>query len=295
MGGMIVSIGAFGTGTRSGCVAACFMVIAAVGGHAQTAPPPPSAPKPPPSQALRAVAGFVSRYEVMRTVRAAGFDPLALPLREGRTYVLRATDFRGILMRVVVDARTGVIRDVNRIVPGPGSYDEIDAAPPTYGPPRGYYGAPSSYYGAPPPYDSAPPPYYGAPPPYYGAPPPYYSAPPRYGLPIYEPLNPQPGSEVQPSSRVPALHHVPRSTALTPPPPPLPRPRPAALASLKPTGGVSVAAPTKRKDVGTRVGAAARAAKAAAKSNPSHATKTTAPSVPPVVPNKEPAAAQIPN
>jgi hypothetical protein len=31
--------------------------------------------------------------------------------------VLRATDFRGIPTRVVLDARTGVIRDATRIVP----------------------------------------------------------------------------------------------------------------------------------------------------------------------------------
>lgn len=76
--------------------------------------PPPAAPLPSP--------GFVPPYEIMRTVRAAGFDPLAPPLREGTTYVLRATDFNGILMRVVVDARTGAIRDANRIVPGPGNF-----------------------------------------------------------------------------------------------------------------------------------------------------------------------------
>ena len=79
------------------------------------AAPVPTAPLPSP--------GFVPPYEIVRTARAAGFDPLAPPLREGATYVLRATDFNGILMRVVVDARTGAIRDANRIVPGPGNYD----------------------------------------------------------------------------------------------------------------------------------------------------------------------------
>ena len=78
----------------------------------------------------------------------AGFDPLAPPLREGSTYVVRATDFRGILMRVVVDARSGAIRDVNRIVPGPGSYGqtagmipygpEPDDLPQPYGQPADY-------------------------------------------------------------------------------------------------------------------------------------------------------------
>jgi hypothetical protein len=84
-------------------------------------------------------------YEVTKIVRLAGFDPLAPPLREGTTYVLRATDFRGILMRVVVDAHSGAIRAVNRIVPGPGPYGPtIGMVTPPYAmaPP---YGAPSAY------------------------------------------------------------------------------------------------------------------------------------------------------
>jgi hypothetical protein len=101
----------------SGTAAFVLTVIlsAAAPAFAQSpAAPVPAAPLPSP--------GFVPPYEIMRTLRAAGFDPLAPPLREGATYVLRATDFNGILMRVVVDARTGAIRDANRIVPGPGNY-----------------------------------------------------------------------------------------------------------------------------------------------------------------------------
>jgi hypothetical protein len=92
--------------------------------------------------------GFVPPYEIARNVRRAGFDPLAPPLREGSTYVVRATDFRGILMRVVVDARSGAIRDVSPIVPGPGSYGQQagmmpygmapDDMPPPYGQPADY-------------------------------------------------------------------------------------------------------------------------------------------------------------
>jgi hypothetical protein len=78
--------------------------------------------------------GFVPPYEIARIARSAGFDPLAPPLREGTTYVLRATDFRGILMRVVIDARTGAIRDVNRIVPGPGRYGQFYGPPSLYDP-----------------------------------------------------------------------------------------------------------------------------------------------------------------
>jgi hypothetical protein len=80
------------------------------------------------------VTGFVSSYEITRIARSAGFDPLAPPLREGTIYVLRATDYRGILMRVVIDAHTGAIRDANRIVPGPGRYGQFYGAPPLYDP-----------------------------------------------------------------------------------------------------------------------------------------------------------------
>lgn len=66
--------------------------------------------------------GFVPPYEILRTVRAAGFEPLAPPLREGTSYVVRAIDYRGVPIRVVVDARSGAIRDANRIVSGPGLY-----------------------------------------------------------------------------------------------------------------------------------------------------------------------------
>ncbi len=78
--------------------------------------------------------GFVSSYEITRIARSAGFDPLAPPLREGTIYVLRATDYRGILMRVVIDAHTGAIRDANRIVPGPGRYGQFYGAASLYDP-----------------------------------------------------------------------------------------------------------------------------------------------------------------
>ncbi len=81
---------------------------------AEAAPVPHIVPQPP-------MIGFVSPYEIMRTVRSAGFHPVSRPLREGTSYVLRATDFRGIPMRVVLDARTGVIRDATRIVPADSS------------------------------------------------------------------------------------------------------------------------------------------------------------------------------
>jgi hypothetical protein len=135
---------------RSG-VAFAFCVLSAVSSFAQS--PSPSPPTP-----LR---GFVPPYEILRTLRAAGFEPLAPPLREGTTYVVRALDFRGVPMRVVVDAHSGAIRDANRIVAGPGLYGPYMPGP--YGP---------AYYGrlAAPPYPAADDiePGYGRPP-YLGA------------------------------------------------------------------------------------------------------------------------------
>jgi hypothetical protein len=100
-------------------------LFAAAPGRAQVPAPPP---------VTQPVTGFVSSYEITRIARSAGFDPLAPPLREGTIYVLRATDYRGILMRVVIDARTGAIRDANRIVPGPGRYGQFYSAPSLYDP-----------------------------------------------------------------------------------------------------------------------------------------------------------------
>ena len=110
----------------TGTFALAFLVLAVASAHTQVLPPllqsPPSPAQAPAPPQLPAAPGFVSAYEIMHTLRAAGFDPLAPPLREGTIYVARATDYRGILMRVVLDARTGAIRDANRILPGPGNY-----------------------------------------------------------------------------------------------------------------------------------------------------------------------------
>jgi hypothetical protein len=139
---------------RSGIVLA-FCALSAVSGFAQS-----SFAQSSPSPSPVPLRGFVPPYEILRTVRAAGFQPLAPPLREGTTYVVRAIDFRGVAMRVVVDARSGAIRDANRIVSGPGLYGPYVPGP--YAP--AFYGrlAPPSY----PPDDIEPgygrPPYVGA-------------------------------------------------------------------------------------------------------------------------------------
>jgi hypothetical protein len=189
-------------------------LVPAAPGHAQSLPPA-AAPPPLPGP------GFMPPYEVTKVVRSAGLEPLAPPLREGTTYVLRATDFRGILMRVVVDAHSGAIRAVNRIVPGPGPY-----GPGPYGP--GPYGPIGM---ATPPYGNMPLPY-GMPPPY-GIPPAY--GPPSQGagmtpdmmpemMPDEAALAPPLAPPLPPSMMRPAPHP---SVAG----PPLPRPRPAELAS----------------------------------------------------------------
>ncbi len=176
------------------------LVLAAVPVHAQA----PQAPPPP-------LPGFVLPYEITRIVRSAGFDPLAPPLREGRTYVVRATDFRGILMRVVVDARSGAIRAVNRIVAGPGPDGQLGMLPPPYG--------------APPLYEV----------------PPSYELPSAYGPPVYGPIDVAPEvAPVEESVTPPAPPAALLSPAMRPVshplvswPPPLPRPRPAELPARK--------------------------------------------------------------
>lgn len=122
----------------SSVFAASALCIALLAGSGRAQVPTSSAP----------VLGFMPPYEITRTVRRAGFDPLAPPLREGSTYVVRATDYRGILMRVVVDARSGAIRDATRIVPGPGSGPQIGMVP--------YEPIPNERPVLPPDYDAAP-------------------------------------------------------------------------------------------------------------------------------------------
>jgi hypothetical protein len=103
-----------------------FCVLCATASFAQSSPSASSPPSP-----LR---GFVPPYEILRTLRAAGFEPLGPPLREGTTYVVRAIDYRGVPMRVAVDARSGAIRDANRIVAGLyGPYVPGPYAPAYYG------------------------------------------------------------------------------------------------------------------------------------------------------------------
>jgi hypothetical protein len=169
---------------RAATLSAVFVFFAAAPGGAQA------------PQALPPLPGFVPPYEITRIVRSAGFDPLAPPLRQGATYVVRATDFRGILMRVVIDGRSGAIRAVNRIVAASEAYSPVETLPPPYGAPPAYV----------------------------------EPAPPEFTPPGIAPI----GHGVAPdlpsaafSMPLPAAH-APISGF-----PPLPRPRPAELASRK--------------------------------------------------------------
>jgi hypothetical protein len=229
-------------------------LMAAATGHAQSPPSSSvnsSSNSSPSSQALP-LRAFVPPYEILRTVRAAGFDPLAPPLRQGTIYVVRAVDYRGIAMRVVVDAHSGAIRDANRIVSGLGLYGPY--APGPYAPPYyGRIGAPPPY---PPPDDVAPRPYA---PPYYGR----IGAPPRYpppdevaayGGPPYVGTADLPA---EPNELQGAAQRSPRLTGSIPVPLPRPRPaRPVAAAGVsdakafsKPASpDIAASAPTLRSE-----------------------------------------------
>ena len=216
-----VRAGVFGTAALSLC-----LVISAVSvGYAQS---PPSAP---PAGGAAPLPGFVPPYEITKIVRAAGYDPLTRPRREGTTYVVRATNYRGILMRIVIDARSGAIRAVNRIVPGPGPYGVIGVmGPPPYG---GPYDPPIGPLRGPPPSYPAGPygPLTGPPPPY---PPPYYDGPPGYGMSpdMLEPMEP-PGGPMEADLNTPPPPPVTRSHPYPAAPsgPPLPRSRPSESAT----------------------------------------------------------------
>ena len=235
----------------------CVSLSAAAPGQAQT-PPPAATPQAPPP-----LPGFMPAFEITRIVRAAGFDPLAPPLREGTTYVLRATDFRGILMRVVVDARSGAIRAVNRIVPGPDPYGQI--------------GMVASPYGVAPPY----------PPPDIMGPDmmpddeitaaPASPPPPPPPAPLAPPL---PAAAVRPGAHPLASG------------PPLPRRRPAELASRKATDDAkSDAKPDAKPDAKSE---ARPGLTPAGKPDAKSGTAVSGPAAAPVAPNKSlPAPAPI--
>jgi hypothetical protein len=70
-------------------------------------------------------------YEILASVRSAGFHPLSRPVRRGPVYVLFAADRYLVDVRVTVDARTGRVMSATRLA---GALSEH--------PPRGYERAP---------------------------------------------------------------------------------------------------------------------------------------------------------
>jgi hypothetical protein len=202
-----VSVRVFGA-----ALSVLLLSLAVAPSRAQTQASPAPAPLPAP--------GFMTPHEITRIVRSAGFDPLAPPLREGTTYVLRATDYRGILMRVVVDAHSGAIRAVNRIVSGPPPFGPIGMVPPPYAP---------------------------------------YGEMPPYGAASFDEAEMMPGEPGAAAPGLPPAALAVVHPAAGPIFPPLPRPRPAELAAHKLDAAPSAAAPAKN-DVKPDAGAAAPAA-----------------------------------
>ena len=202
--------------TGAAALSLCCLVSAALPGHAQSqsaAPDTMAAPAP--------LLGFVSPDEIAKIVRAAGFTPLAPARRRGTTYELRATDYRDVLMRIVVDGRSGAVRAVNRIVPA----------------------RPEGVVGVMPPPDMGPT---------------LYKPPASEPIPSPPPAGPSPHDTAATTGGIPG---VPKEAKLgTPPPPvatlrgtyaapddaqPLPRPRPPDLTTQKAraSGKVPSAAP----------------------------------------------------
>ena len=68
--------------------------------------------------------GALPPYEVLTIVRSMGFDPRSRPVLRGRVYIVHAFDDQNILVRVVVDARSGRVVNVAERGPMQG-YDEV--------------------------------------------------------------------------------------------------------------------------------------------------------------------------
>jgi hypothetical protein len=150
-------------------------------------------------------------YEAARIVRSTGFIPVAVPMRWGASYVVRAIDRYGIPVRVVIDGRDGDILAVRRIAA---------VQPPGYPYPPGAI-APRQD-----PYASGP-----------AMPPGYPYRPPAAALRTEPPYGDRQAPAVPrivpnaatPNPATPPSH----STALTPARPPVPRARPSAAAAAE--------------------------------------------------------------
>ena len=90
----------------------CCLLVAVAHGHAQS-----RSTGLAPVAAEGTLTALLPPDEINKLLSAAGFSPLSPPQHEGTMYVVRALDKRDIVMRVVVDARSGAITAVNRVVP----------------------------------------------------------------------------------------------------------------------------------------------------------------------------------
>jgi hypothetical protein len=77
--------------------------------------------------------GALPPFRIAAMVRAAGFDPLFRPMRQGDTYVLRALDRNEVEYRLVIDAYTGRTISI-RATGEPGPYARVYRGGPAYGP-----------------------------------------------------------------------------------------------------------------------------------------------------------------
>jgi len=125
-------------------VTACVVVFGAAAVQAQTlvadeirTPYPPDGmvvpgrgPYAPPPGAVRgSYDAAMPPFEVVRIVRATGYEPLSAPVRRNWVYTISAIDPDGYDGRVVLDARTGRIM---RFIPADISDEQVVGA---YGPP----------------------------------------------------------------------------------------------------------------------------------------------------------------
>jgi hypothetical protein len=196
--------------TRAAALCLCCLVSAALASHAYSQSAAPESTAAPAS-----LLGFVSPDEINKIVRAAGFTPLGPARRQGTTYELRATDYRDVLMRVVVDGRSGAIRAVNRIVPARpegvvGVMPPPDIGPAPYKPPA------SERLPSPPPAAPSPP----------TAPSAHDTATATSAIPS-GPRERELGSSPAPSTTLRGTYASPDDAQ------PLPRPRPANLTTQK--------------------------------------------------------------
>jgi len=101
---------------------------------------------------MTAAADGLAPHEILAVVRSRGFDPVSRPVRNGRTFTLRALDRYELELNLVVDARTGRVLSANEAaVP---RYAARRGPMPAYGPYEApvyarIFGSPEAGFGSP--------------------------------------------------------------------------------------------------------------------------------------------------